>query len=195
MAADAWTIGEAVGAGFVGIIAATTVVLPFVKSYIRKTAAEAQQNIEQTVTNAVQVKRVNGFLEGFLRGCPYPAWVKIAHRDDNGKVTFRMQLINQAYEREFGVPEWKYRDATDFDVWPPDVAQAYYTHDAATLASKGTSRFMEPVRTPKMIDAGEPGTEMEFEKTYVSQHGIEAIVGFMRPPLFNYDQAVREASE
>lgn len=179
---DYWALGLAVGTVISGIIYSMwKSIIKHVKIVPDETATKLE--------DVIRPNKVNGFLEGLLRGLPYPAFVKVVQRDpENNSVSFVMQMVNEAYEKQFKVGEWDYAGKTDYEIWPKEVADVYYQHDATVLLSQANLRCLEPVVSPLKAHLEMEGQIVEFEKQYINRYGIEAIVGFLRPPLIPMDK-------
>jgi PAS domain-containing protein len=139
------------------------------------------------VVQAANSTQINGWLHALLSKMPYPAWVKVAQRDPKtGRVSFYMQYMNQSYTDWFGVRREDYIGKTDWDIWTHDVALSYYNNDASVLASQRAQRFTEAIENAPQHAVGRFGHagQLEIEKVYIEKQGIEAIVGFVRPPTF-----------
>lgn len=87
------------------------------------------------------------FLEEFIDGLPFPAWVKRVVRAPHQNVQFRMVAINKAYEHRHRISKRRYQGLTDHEVWPPDVARTFYLNDMQVLASKSAKRTIETYPT------------------------------------------------
>ena len=155
---------------------------------LRKSRDQIQERIESAKREHIEhtqsaVTRVNGALEKMMRQLPYPAWIKLALPKSDGGWEFRMQYINPSYEARMGVPLLDYVGKTDFDVWPHEVASAYFANDMKAMSGPTAIRFREPVSQPLFGADGQPGevgAVYEFEKVRIEQYDMVAIVGFMR---------------
>lgn len=69
--------------------------------------------------------------ESFIRNFPYPAWVKAPAQ--NGQ--FIMLVLNREYTATFGKTENEYVGKSDYDVYPPSIADQYTKADRQVLSS------------------------------------------------------------
>lgn len=98
---------------------------------------------------------INGLLRRYIEAMPFPAWIKLEHRKDDGRVELRMQFVNSQYTSLFGVATMSYEGRTDFEVWPNEVATDFYAHDLQVLGSgkavRTTEKMSLPDGTPVML--------------------------------------------
>lgn len=163
----------------VGSVVAFWLLLRKSRDQIGKKIDKAKQDhIEITQAS---ITRVNGALEKMMRELPYPAWIKLALPRSDGKFEFRMQYVNPAYEKWFGVALLDYVGKTDFEVWPQATAEAYFQNDMKAMGGPTAIRFREPVSQPLFGQAESHGDAMfEFEKVRIEQYDMIAVIGFMR---------------
>lgn len=123
---------------------------------------------------------INGWLKEFIMRFPYPAFIKQVMKRDDGSTEFRMQYVNPAYEKWFGVRDEDYRGKTDFEVWPVEIAREYYAGDSTVYVSKSTLQLSEAIHEERHeLIPNFFGTHLTFRKFYVEKDGIEGIVGFV----------------
>lgn len=67
---------------------------------------------------------------------PAIAWVKRAEVLPSGEIAFTMFYINPNYEKAYSVRLEKYKGKTDFDIWPPEIAEGYYRADLEVYTNK-----------------------------------------------------------
>ncbi|HKY71509.1 MAG TPA: PAS domain S-box protein [Nitrospira sp.] len=72
----------------------------------------------------------------FLDNSAIIAWLK----DEEGRNVF----LSENYVRRFGLRDWK--DKTDFDLWPPDIAEGFRKNDLMVLASDQPLEVIEQAR-------------------------------------------------
>lgn len=168
-------LAEAIAVSLVAISVSTPVVLRYVKRALK-------EDRKAIVDAGTGKPTINGWLEALIMALPYPAWVKVVREDAHGAVRFEMMYVNHAYEEWFGIRNSQYAGKTDYDVWPRGIADAYYQHDANTLAQKRSVRIREPIEESLVgVPTEHAGQVLEFEKQYVTKENVEAIIGFVRP--------------
>ncbi len=168
-----------IGSSAAGMVAGGVVLLLAYRKAVAQLGT-ATRKVEIAAKSAA----INGSLHALLRRMPYPAWIKVVDRDDAGAIQFRMQFINAAYTKTFGVSWEDYVGRTDFEVWPHQVAAEYYANDTTVLASHRAHRMVEPLADGLLSSNPAAGSHVEFEKVYIEREGVEAIVGFVRPLVF-----------
>lgn len=89
-------------------------------------------------------------IEDYIDAMPFPAWVK---QYDEKNDTFKMLIINEAYERQYGITKEHYKNKTDFQVWQADVASEYYKNDLKVHSIKGVLKSTEIVDTKGNIQS------------------------------------------
>ncbi|MEM1152768.1 MAG: PAS domain-containing protein [Pseudomonadota bacterium] len=83
-------------------------------------------------------------LQDLLDAIPEPAWVKQVTDLPGEPPVFTMLLLNDAYAERLGVTKMRYIGHTDYDVWPKDVADRFYSADMDTYVDrKDTVRVQE----------------------------------------------------
>lgn len=109
-------------------------------------------------------------LEDFVNHFPLPAWVKVWRPETQ---EFVMVAINGYYADFYGVTEARYKGSTDFDVWPQELAQAYYENDLDVLVDRNDELFTETVRR-----ANGTFVDLNFYKFWVDlPDGTELVAG------------------
>jgi PAS domain-containing protein len=98
-----------------------------------------------------------GTLYAYMDALETPAWCK-----EWSDPSFRMLHINRAYENYYGITKARYVGNSDFDVFPPKLAQAWTQNDKRAYQRRGFVRFVETVVTPN----GEE-VDLEFWKFYL----------------------------
>jgi PAS domain S-box-containing protein len=76
----------------------------------------------------------------FMDSAPIIAWIK----DAEGRWVY----LNQPFERHFGLRLEDWRDKTDYDAWPKEVADAFRASDLAVLDSGRLVEAVEETPTP-----------------------------------------------
>ncbi len=76
----------------------------------------------------------------FMDNSPAIAWAK----DEQGRHTY----LNRAYEQRFHVRLEDWKGKTDFELWPPEVADAFRRHDLAVLAADRPLDMVEKATGP-----------------------------------------------
>jgi PAS domain S-box-containing protein len=76
----------------------------------------------------------------FMNNSPAIAWAK----DADGRHVY----LNRTYERQLGVRLEDWRGKTDFQLWPPEVAQVFRDNDLAVLRHKREVEVIEETRGP-----------------------------------------------
>lgn len=173
-------IGEIIGGGVVVILIAGGVIL---RHLDKRTTKKTNQDQIEALREVVSHREINGFLKRWGHGMVVPWWVKLVHRHPDGRVEFRMYDMNSAYTDRYKKTASEYIGKTDYEVWSPPIAKAFYENDYQALNSKGHIRFKEMVT---LHDGRE--VEEEFHKVYVDKVGpdgklIEAIVGWSLEPF------------
>ena len=108
--------------------------IAFTEQILKRLREVEQTNLDcQTEINKLRSELQREFnhgavLESFYEYAPIPVWFK--------DTTSRMYFINRSYEREWGVPQMKYRGATDYEVWPKAVADAFKENDRQVIESR-----------------------------------------------------------
>ena len=152
--------------------------------YLKIRSEVRKGSIKQIEAGEAAQDKLNGWLQIVLDAYPGPAWVKKVVRRDDGKVDFIMYAMNGKYESYFGITRSQYLYKTDFEVWPHDIASAYYGHDTTVLASKGNDRFVEPIsQTLASAFPQLAGKVYEFNKVYIERYDAEYIFGTMCEPV------------
>jgi len=84
-------------------------------------------------------------LESFIRFHPYPSWYK--RIDPSRPQRLIMEYLNDAYEetilRPNNITRQRYLRFTDYDVWPPDIANTYWGHDQRIIITKKSMDYNE----------------------------------------------------
>lgn len=76
-----------------------------------------------------------------------PAWIKIYNRELD---QFRMLVVNEIYEQEFGLMNTVYGGQLDKDVWEETVSAGFEDNDRKALTSRGKPiKFKENLINPK----------------------------------------------
>ncbi|WP_228052845.1 PAS domain S-box protein [Nodosilinea sp. LEGE 07298] len=83
------------------------------------------------------LRQQRNLLRTFLDNLPYMAWLK----DREG----RFIATNAAFGESCGFAPEELVGKTDYDIWPPELAQAYRDDDAAVIALKQQQRVEEPL--------------------------------------------------
>jgi len=83
-----------------------------------------------------------GNLIRYLNALGLVAWAKEYKPGEN---VFRMLHITPEYERAHCVDVAKYRGRTDADIYAPELAAAYESHDRTVLDSRSPTEFVEQV--------------------------------------------------
>jgi len=83
-----------------------------------------------------------GNLIRYLNALGLVAWAKEYKPDEN---VFRMLHITPEYERDHCVDVAKYRGRTDDEIYSPELAAAYESHDRTVLDSRSPTEFVEQV--------------------------------------------------
>lgn len=78
-------------------------------------------------------------MRSFLDNSAIVAWLK----DEEGRHVF----LSDNYVRRFGLEAWQ--DKTDFDLWPPDIAEGFRRNDLLVLA---TDQPLEVIEQARMSD-------------------------------------------
>jgi PAS domain S-box-containing protein len=94
----------------------------------RKRAAEALRESEER-------------FRAFMNNSPTIAWMK----DEQGRHVY----LSEAYERRFGVRLDDWRGKTDFELWPPEVAQEFRKNDLEVLRTGRTIAVVEESPVPE----------------------------------------------
>lgn len=76
----------------------------------------------------------------FMDNSPAVAWIK----DAEGRYVY----LSQAFEKRFGVNLEDWRDKTDFDVWPAEIAEELRKNDRATLTAGHAIEIQEETASP-----------------------------------------------
>lgn len=124
---------------------------------------EAQVRFDLGLT---PLEAITHFIEDF----PIPAWIK---RWVPETQEFVMEGINIPYAQFYCVTRARYKDSTDFDIYPEELAQTYYDNDLAVLLARGKDQVQESVRRcdGEVVD-------LEFYKFYVDlPDGSEFVAG------------------
>ena len=102
------------------------------------------QGIANTLATAIERKRSEEALresqervKAVLDNSAIIAWLK----DDAGRNVF----LSENYVRRFGLMDWK--DKTDLELWPPDIAESFRKNDLMVLASDQPMEVIEQVRS------------------------------------------------
>lgn len=90
-------------------------------------------------------------IKEYIDSMPFPAWIKTVAFSNGGEAVFTIWYINEEYERTFGVKLRRYEGLTDFEVWPPKVAEEFYKNDLAILESYGAT-CVEEMFPKKALD-------------------------------------------
>jgi PAS domain S-box-containing protein len=75
-----------------------------------------------------------------MNNSPAVAWAK----DDQGRHVY----LNHTYEKRFGVRLEDWRGKTDFELWPPEIAEQFRKNDQAVLATGKTLKIAEGKPNP-----------------------------------------------
>ena len=78
--------------------------------------------------------------QAFMDNSPGIAWIK----DEEGRHVY----LSKSYERRFGVKLDDWRGKTDFELWPPEIAQIFRANDLVILRDGQTQQFVEETRNP-----------------------------------------------
>lgn len=186
---------ELVVVTIVGVLVALTAGIYAVKKYwreFREALNEDGDKIRRKIEATAAV--MNGALQDFCEPMQYPCWYKLADYLDDGTVEFHMQYINTAYEVEFGKSKDEYIGRTDYQVWPKDIADAFYRNDAAVLASGKHHRFIENVPIDKNNPSGATRPQ-EFDKWIIRRNGRIGIAGMMRPVVHPPEAPIEERGD
>jgi hypothetical protein len=109
-----------------------------------------------------------GILFAYMDALDTPAWCK-----EFSEPRFAMMHINPSYETYYGITKERYVGNSDFDVFPPKLAQAWTENDKKAYQRRGFVRFVETVETPKGQEI-----DLEFWKFYLRlPDGGELICG------------------
>jgi len=76
----------------------------------------------------------------FMDNSPGIAWIK----DEQGRYVY----LSKSFERRFGVKLEEWRGKTDFELWPPETAQAFRDNDLAVLGDGQTRQVPEETCNP-----------------------------------------------
>lgn len=121
---------------------------------LRKDARKIANNQLRYVD--ASIKTLNGTAEAIIRGDDAPAWLKIAYPKSDGSVEFRMQLVNRAYERAFGILHENYCGKTDLEAGhTKSNADRFLEHDLLVWNSGKSATWVEDVN----------GEALKFRKT------------------------------
>lgn len=104
----------------------------------------------------------------FIERMKVPAWCKVwVDEDPESGIDshFEMAYINTSYEYEYEVTKAKYIGATDFQVHPVKLAQAYLENDLRVFRERAWLDFTEAVMLPD-------GTTHK-ERFYKFYHNVE----------------------
>lgn len=92
---------------------------------------------EQITSLRIQLSKkyeASDILRGYLDAMPHPAWIKVANKNKD-EVEFVMWHINGQYEDFFDISSGRYVGRTDFQIWPPTIANGFYQNDLKALTS------------------------------------------------------------
>jgi PAS domain-containing protein len=174
---------ELVVVTIVGVLTVTTAGVYAVRKHwesFRDVMLQDAKSVQRKIESTTAV--MNGALQDFCEPLDYPCWYKLAEYQEDGTVVFYMQYLNAAYEREFGKPRDEYVGQTDFQVWPREIAEVFFAHDASVLASGKQTRFVEQVPVNINNPSG-PKVAREFDKWIIKRNGKVGIAGMMRPVI------------
>jgi hypothetical protein len=103
--------------------------------------AELERLVGGSSVDDIEGSAIYAFLERIER----PAWCKsVQYTDTNELPSFRMEYPNRSYEQRYGKTAAAYSGKTDFEIWPPEIAEAYYQNDLRSWATKDYLEFLEP---------------------------------------------------
>jgi PAS domain S-box-containing protein len=104
----------------------------------RKQKEEQLQSARKQAEDALRASEERFY--AFMENSPTFAWIK----DEQGQHVY----LSKAYEKRFGVRLDDWRGKTDFDIWPPDLAQRFRDTDLEALTSGQTTEAIEETVTP-----------------------------------------------
>ena len=110
---------------------------------LQKTLFEQQSELISLRIELSRRYEASNVLKGYLDPMPNPAWIKVVRDADSATPTFVLWHINSAYEGFFGVTKALYVGRTDFDIWPNDIALAFYENDLKSLLKMGSHCIRE----------------------------------------------------
>jgi hypothetical protein len=102
--------------------------------------ADLQRDLGDSV-DMVESQAVFAFLNRMKR----PAWCKrvVSKQGQDRVPTFVMAFLNHAYEVKFQVSAARFTGRTDFDIYPPYLADEYYSNDMRAYVTKDYFEFEE----------------------------------------------------
>jgi PAS domain S-box-containing protein len=104
----------------------------------RKQKEEQLQTARKQAEDSLQASEER--FRVFMENSPTFAWIK----DEQGQHVY----LSKAYEKRFGVRPEDWQGKTDFDIWPPDLAQKFRNTDLEALTSGQTTEVIEETVTP-----------------------------------------------
>jgi hypothetical protein len=103
--------------------------------------AQLEERVEkqarQITTLTIELSRKyepDGALRSYMNNMPFPAFIKIVERDAANNPIFINWHINPAYQTRYEIDRAAYKGATDFEMWPKEIATAYNSFDRYVLA-------------------------------------------------------------
>jgi hypothetical protein len=152
---------SAVGGGWFATQTATVEVEPdyvkILQDELRASRSELAQEQARNLTLTLQMADLERELGGssvasveskavfaFLNRIERSAWCKrVKYDEEPSLVTFIMAFLNHAYELKYGVSAARYIGKTDFDIYPPAMADRYYQNDMQSYVTRDYFEFSE----------------------------------------------------
>ena len=109
---------------------------------VQKKIDKAERGVKNHTDMSVQ--KLNGTVSYIIHGFDGPAWIKIAEKNSDGSIEFRMMEVNEHYAMTYGITRADYIGKTDLEVgWPKDTADIFKANDLLVWASGKAQTFEE----------------------------------------------------
>jgi len=117
-----------------------TLSVPSGPSEIRDLAESFNKMAEMIRIREIALRDSEKRFRCFMDNSPCIAWIK----DEEGRYVY----LNKTFESCFGVREEEWRGRTDFEVWPPEIAEQFWKSDKLALDRSHLVDVMEDAPNP-----------------------------------------------
>lgn len=91
-------------------------------------------------------------LELYCKNIPGPTWLKRLDKDNH----LRMLFVNNKYTEVWGTTDEYYKDKTDYEVWPEEIANKFKEGDELVIQYKRGQKLIEVIpNNPEDANSGE----------------------------------------
>lgn len=159
-----------------GLTAIGGVVLGYFKLIAQiRNQQKASEDIIKTHVET-QVKKANGVPWSFIDNTPIPCWAK--------DINSRYLWINDEYCQQWNIKKSQFEGKTDYEVWPPDVAEEFRTNDLRVIHNKILIETIEKVPITSGSNTGDERALWRIWKFPLKDEGGKVVgVGGIAAPI------------